>query len=90
MVLALLAGFLLTPPRHETRLVVHQECTAGVCQCKEGSAPCATRGGRCLELNACPAFSPGGSVTDQSGVNIDLGTQNTLSTNNGVSAATAG
>ena len=58
-----------------------------MCQCKAGSPPCPTRGGRCLELNACPAFSPGGSASDQSGVNIDLGTQNTLGTN---TVATAG
>ena len=56
-------------------------CTAGKCQCREGTAPCATRGGRCLDFQSCPAFSPGGSATDQSGTNIDLGTQTTLATN---------
>ena len=46
-----------------------QVCNSGTCVCKEGFPACATRGGRCLDAQSCPAGSGGGSNA------VDINTQ---------------
>ncbi|CAL8464012.1 g3547 [Coccomyxa elongata] len=54
-----------------------QMCTAGVCVCKSGLAPCPTYGGHCLDAKSCPS-----GQSTMSAVQIsDVNTQDVVGTN---------